>query len=173
MEAAKNGERTIIQQISRKGVDVVKARNDEGMTALHVAGMYGHKRTINLLIKMGAAIDELDNALDTPVHLAAKYHRSSAMKEFLVHQPMTLKSMVDLINFKNKRGKAVLHLAAANVDAKLLDLLLPIEGIDVNVMTKRKQTPLHLAISNNNEAGGKKIDFCLPKYLEDVQPFYI
>jgi ankyrin repeat protein len=87
------------------------------------------------------------------VHLAAKHHRSSAMKEFLVHQPMTLKSMVDLINFKNKRGKAVLHLAAANADAKLLDLLLPIEGVDVNVMTKRKQTPLHLAISNNNEAG--------------------
>lgn len=152
LEAAKTGDRDTIRTLLKHGTDV-KLHAEDGIMALHVAVSHDEKKTVALLLESGASLTDVDGKKNNVFHLAARRNHDSTLKELLKFAP-SHEELLEILNSKNRRGKSSLHLAATHPDSSCLDILLEIEGINLDITTKRKQTPLHIAISYSNEIGG-------------------
>jgi len=104
-DAAQGEDLEKIRTLLSGNPDLVFSKATFGMTALHMAALFGCKGAAELLIANRAEVNANDENGDTPLHLAAREgHKDLA--ELLLAGKAT-------INAKNKDGETPLHEAAA------------------------------------------------------------
>ena len=110
--AAVGGSEAMVEILSSvEGFDVdapMSRRTDagrRGMSALHLAAVFGHPEVINLLVRKGANMEILDELLYTPLQLATLHCKIKAVDALI--------ELGSNIFFKSQARGTVLHEAAA------------------------------------------------------------
>jgi ankyrin repeat protein len=131
---------------------VVKSRNREGLTPLHVAAREGHLKAVQKLIAGGADVKAIDDPKGeyqysngwTALHFAAMTGKTAIAAYLLDHGAD--------VNAADRRGKhTALHFAAWTGNADLVKLLLARKA-DRHAKDERKRTPLALAKEKGHKA---------------------
>nr|AOR81468.1 no mechanoreceptor potential C [Nilaparvata lugens] len=129
--------------------EILKAlnrQNDNGWTPLLIACHQGHADMVNTLLANHARVDVFDIEGRSALHLAAERGYLQVCDALLTHKAF--------INSKSRVGRTALHLAAMNGYANLCKFLVQDHNATIDVLTLRKQTPLHLA------AGFGQLEVC-------------
>lgn len=87
--AARQGHRTIVQDLLRQSADVDARLPDSEQTALHLAAREGHEKIVRLLIDYGADIEAKDAMGRSPLHQAVRM-RHAGVVAYLVEEGATL-----------------------------------------------------------------------------------
>ncbi|XP_046610474.1 serine/threonine-protein phosphatase 6 regulatory ankyrin repeat subunit B isoform X1 [Neodiprion virginianus] len=135
--------------------DVQKALNRQnsiGWTPLLIAAHRGHMELVTNLLANHARVDVFDHEGRSALHLAAERGYLQVCDALLASKAF--------INSKSRVGRTALHLAAMNGYTHLVRFLVQDYSAAIDVLTLRKQTPLHLA------AGAGQLEVC--KLLLDL-----
>lgn len=123
--------------------DIQKAMNRQssvGWTALLIACNRGHMDLVNTLLANHARVDVFDNEGRSALHLAAEHGYLQVCDALITNKAF--------INSKSRNGRTALHLAAMNGYTELVKFLIRDHAAVVDILTLRKQTPLHLAAAS-------------------------
>ncbi|MBL3527374.1 MAG: ankyrin repeat domain-containing protein [gamma proteobacterium endosymbiont of Lamellibrachia anaximandri] len=123
----------------------VNAPGPDGRSALHVAAEKGRLVVIKILLKNGAAIDQLDAAGQTSLGTALLARRTLAAA-YLAKQGARL----DANNLLLKTA------AAGSLDRDVLDFLLK-QGADINTVDDEGNNALHIAASKDQRIAAKHL----------------
>lgn len=148
---------------SVRTIDLLKAQDISGATALHEAVRYGRVDIANLLLKHGSNVNSMDSIGKTPILLIIPEAAQQDM------YPLLLRYKAN-VNQKDMYGDTVLHVATmANAPVNTLSLLVS-NGAVVNERNKEGVTPLALAIETQHPA---QVKFFAQNgadvYAEDMQ----
>ncbi|XP_026463425.1 uncharacterized protein LOC113366088 [Ctenocephalides felis] len=123
--------------------DIQKAMNRQsaaGWTPLLIACNRGHMELVNNLLANHARVDVFDIEGRSALHLAAEHGYLQVCDALLTNKAF--------INSKSRVGRTALHLAAMNGFAHLVRFLIRDHNAVIDILTLRKQTPLHLAAAS-------------------------
>jgi ankyrin repeat protein len=98
IDAAGTGYNHKVEALLKEQPDLVKAKDDQGRTPLHLAAEGDHWTTIELLVRCGADVNAADDQGRTPLHLTARYDSSWAANTLV-----RLKADVDARDAKDRR----------------------------------------------------------------------
>ena len=167
-EAAEDGNIKVVKQHLAAGVDV--NANRFGITPLHHAARWGHKKIVELLIDKGADINATTNTYDeTPLDWAmmgrekaiANLIRKHGGKSGIYYSIFLAASKGNIeavkqhitagvdVNAKNSYGQPPLILAAYRDHKEIVELLIA-KGADVNAREDSGLTSLDRAIERKN-----------------------
>jgi ankyrin repeat protein len=151
--AAQSNE-NMVKLLLSKGAEV-DAKDDDGMTPLHMAAWKGEKAVVALLLSHGAEVNAGNKHGTTPLHYAADFdgYKDLADRKGVVE---LLVSHGAEVNAKDNIGLTPLHEAAFEGNKAVVELLLA-RGADVNAKNDKDSTPLHLAA----EYGCKVVELLL------------
>ncbi|GFG36261.1 hypothetical protein Cfor_08873 [Coptotermes formosanus] len=121
-------------------------QNSVGWTPLLIACHAGHMEMVNTLLNNHARVDVFDHEGRSALHLAADRGYLQVCDALLTHKAF--------INSKSRVGRTALHLAALNGFAHLVKFLVQDHNAAIDVLTLKKQTPLHLA------SGAGQLEVC-------------
>lgn len=136
----------LLKRIIRNGGDV-NAVNVNGCTPLHRASFSENMSTVDtmkLLLKADADIHRRDNQGNTPLHIAVTGYRIEKVVDVFIEYGGDF-------NASNLQGRTCLHFmstfscCSANCIEKVLK-----HGSQVNAVDELGNTPLHLAVQENN-----------------------
>ncbi|CAH0581126.1 unnamed protein product [Chrysodeixis includens] len=123
--------------------DVSRALNKQnsiGWTPLLIACHRGHMELVSTLLSNHARVDVFDTEGRSALHLAAEHGFLQVCDALLTNKAF--------INSKARNGRTALHLAAMNGYAHLVKFLIRDHNAMIDVLTLKKQTPLHLAAAS-------------------------
>ncbi|KAG5674417.1 hypothetical protein PVAND_004390 [Polypedilum vanderplanki] len=123
--------------------DIQKAINRQssaGWTPLLIACHKGHMDFVTTLLNNHARVDVFDTEGRSALHLAAERGYLQVCDALLNNKAF--------INSKSRVGRTALHYAALNGYAHLVKSLIRDHNAVIDILTLRKQTPLHLAAGN-------------------------
>ncbi|XP_017854719.1 serine/threonine-protein phosphatase 6 regulatory ankyrin repeat subunit A [Drosophila busckii] len=123
--------------------DIQKAMNRQssvGWTPLLIACHRGHMELVNNLLANHARVDVFDTEGRSALHLAAERGYLHVCDALLTNKAF--------INSKSRVGRTALHLAAMNGFTHLVKFLIKDHNAVIDILTLRKQTPLHLAAAS-------------------------
>ncbi|XP_033225980.1 serine/threonine-protein phosphatase 6 regulatory ankyrin repeat subunit C [Belonocnema kinseyi] len=129
--------------------EVQKALNKQnavGWTPLLIASHRGHMELVSNLLANHARVDVFDLEGRSALHLASERGYIQVCDALLANKAF--------INSKSRVGRTALHLAAMNGYTHLVKFLVQDHGAAIDVLTLKKQTPLHLA------AGAGQLEVC-------------
>jgi cytohesin len=141
-----SGDLQAIEDMLSKGADV-HAKSDRGLSALHVAAVFGHKDIAELLIEEGADVNAKaersmwDEGM-TALHGSCVRGRKEAA-ELLIARGAD-------VNAKTKNGYTPLHIAATEGYRDVAELLIA-KGADVNAKDDYGRSPLTLSENRHCE----------------------
>ncbi|KAL1490865.1 hypothetical protein ABEB36_011550 [Hypothenemus hampei] len=121
-------------------------QNANGWTPLLIASHKGHIDLVNNLLANHARVDVFDSDGRSALHLAAEHGYLHVCDSLLTNKAF--------INSKSRNGRTALHLAALNGYVHLVKFLVKDHNAVIDILTLKKQTPLHLA------AGAGQIEVC-------------
>ncbi|XP_048522674.1 serine/threonine-protein phosphatase 6 regulatory ankyrin repeat subunit A [Dendroctonus ponderosae] len=121
-------------------------QNANGWTPLLIASHRGHIDLVNNLLANHARVDVFDSDGRSALHLAAEHGYLHVCDSLLTNKAF--------INSKSRNGRTALHLAAMNGYVHLVKFLIKDHNAVIDILTLKKQTPLHLA------AGAGQIEVC-------------
>lgn len=134
----------LMEMISKMNpTDVQKALNRQssiGWTPLLIASHRGHMDLVNNLLANHARVDVFDTEGRSALHLAAEKGFLDVCDALLTNKAF--------INSKSRVGRTALHLAAMNGFTHLVKFLIKEHNAVIDILTLRKQTPLHLAAAS-------------------------
>ncbi|XP_025099577.1 inversin-like isoform X3 [Pomacea canaliculata] len=110
-------------------------------TALHWASFYGNLEHVKMLIKQDSNIGIPDIEGKTPLHCAA----SCCDPEAVQCVKLILETTPSVINWQDYEGRTALHLAVADGNQSIVDLLTSVEKCTVSALDNMFRTPLHWA----------------------------
>ena len=129
-EAARCGDTATIQSYLNSG-GPVDLTDEDGRTLLHCAAGEGQIKVVELLIKRGCCIDQVDKNECTPLDYATACGHVQTVQ--LLEQQS-----------RESLGMSALHVAAASGEIHLIEMLAK-QGLDVNLCDDEGLTPLHNA----------------------------
>jgi ankyrin repeat protein len=118
----------------------------QGMTALHLAGIHGCKKTAKLLLERGIDVSIQDEVGSTALHWTSIEGRTKIITMLLEYGADS--------NLQNKMGTLPLHLACMHRRTDTVKLLL-LNGSKIITQTDSGWTPLHYACYNSHNEGAK------------------
>ena len=142
--AVSRGETELCELLLTKGAKPTNRKDAAGNTSLHVAVANGYEGLVRLLVRHKAALSEQNRRGQTPLILGAESGQSSVV-ELLLHSGAPL-HLCDASN------RSALELALASGHLDVLKILLQQSIVDVNGITKRGSSLLHLAAELGDEA---------------------
>jgi len=172
--ASNDGKINMVKGLLKLGADVKKVGSKK-IPALHLASLRGHKDIVKVLLKAGAEMNKVDREGYTPLLRAirnghddiamlllkagakdeVKYRGLNAFELSSVH---SLKNVMEFLLDKganvNSKIKfqddemTPLHLAVMKNKSDVVRMLIR-KGADINLRSRRLQTPLHLAAIHN------------------------
>lgn len=113
------------------------ARESDGSTALHLASANGFTDVVELLLKLGADIDQIDLQGRTPL-LRSIEGRDARCFEFLL-------SMGSKITDRDMDGLGPWHIAAQEMNIQVLEVLLTYSPEEISSVADDGGTPLYFA----------------------------
>lgn len=145
--AAHNGNEALVTLLlAQKGVDA-NATDDIGRSALHHACLREKDDAAKILLAAGADADLYDKNGFTPLQLAIQMGNTDILSVFAEWQG----GKADWNARTAEKQESLLHLAVRHgMEApvrKLIDL-----GADICAVNEKGQSPLHLAVADNNSA---------------------
>lgn len=158
----------------------ISAQKNKGVHPLHYAALFGKKEIINLLVKHGVDVNEKDENERTALEQSARHGNISSMEALLengafinptTYSPkMTFGDLLmmgiflPLAPFLEEQrmitapNKNVLYNAVLVNRPESIDLLLKYDkNLPINGSKQESETPLHLAIQNNNPQTVQKL----------------
>lgn len=121
--------------------NLLKSRNLNGSTFLHIAVMHGNFELAKFLINNGIDVNNQDKKGNTALHYCAEYHQYEIAKYILQHNGQ--------LNISDKYGNEPLWVAAINVRKDLTGLdiveLFLKNGADKNHKNNVNKTPWDVA----------------------------
>ena len=132
------------------------ARDENGVTPLHLAAGSGDKYDIAALLRAGAEVDARTEDGWTPLHFAAENPLGPIRAMLLMPVPRTEDNIVALLeagadaNARSQGGLIPLHRAVRNSSEAILILL--DAGAEVDARTEDGWTPLHFACGSSPAA---------------------
>jgi ankyrin repeat protein len=156
--AVKNGHLEVVKELLNKGADInlkttsryilngtIYGNNMQySATPLCYAIEEGNLEIVKELLDRNANTDISDKDLPTPFYLAVKLGRLDIVAEFLN------RSIFPNNNKKFSEGWCPIHVAVYNKSLNMVIKILDKCPKDVNILTRDKDTPLHLAIQLGN-----------------------
>ncbi|KAJ8969600.1 hypothetical protein NQ317_011314, partial [Molorchus minor] len=136
----------IAHMTSTDAQKALNRQNANGWTPLLIASHKGHLDLVNNLLANHARVDVFDNEGRSALHLAAEQGYLPVCDSLLTNKAF--------INSKSRNGRTALHLAALNGYIHLVKFLIKDHNAVIDILTLKKQTPLHLA------AGAGQIEVC-------------
>ncbi|KAE8713917.1 putative Ankyrin repeat-containing protein [Hibiscus syriacus] len=143
--------------------DLIRVKGREGCTPLHYAAQHGN---LNLLAKFLVACPESIHDVtirdETALHVAAKNNKLEALRVLVQLLRRTYfyscSTGKKLLNWKDKDGNTVLHVAAYNNQPKMIKLLLDCK-VNVNEINSSGKTPLDVIqeLQTPDEASKKDV----------------
>ncbi|XP_063822335.1 ankyrin-1 [Ostrinia nubilalis] len=115
-------------------------QNNIGWTPLLIACHRGHMELVSTLLTNHARVDVFDVEGRSALHLAAEHGYLQVCDALLTNKAF--------INSKARNGRTALHLAAMNGYTHLVKFLIRDHNAMIDVLTLKKQTPLHLAAAS-------------------------
>lgn len=130
----------LLQSDSIKAADYAKAKAKDEATPLHIAAEHGPSEAIELLHRLGADVDALDDFGQTPL-LISIYKKKWEIAELLIKAGAN-------VDADEREGYAPLFGAVAGGSDRIVQLLLKAK-VDVDAVDEDGYSPLHLAVSQN------------------------
>ncbi|CAL1532046.1 unnamed protein product [Lymnaea stagnalis] len=110
-------------------------------TALHWAASYGNLEHVKMLIKQDSNIGIPDTEGKTPLHWAA----SCRDREAVSCVKLILETTPSVINWQDYEGRTALHLAVADGNESVVNVLTTVKNCNVSALDNVFRTPLHWA----------------------------
>lgn len=133
----------IIETLLDGGASVA-AQDHSGNQPLHLAALHSGGEITRVLVERGADISASNNQGDTSLHLAAG--RKDALGPEQV-AALLASGAIPWADISNGQGDTPLHVAARESDRpESLDLLLALEGVDVDAVNLAGETSLYQAV---------------------------
>ncbi|KAJ0175529.1 hypothetical protein K1T71_008688 [Dendrolimus kikuchii] len=119
--------------------------NDYGHTPLHLAVMSRNPIVTRMLVIAGVSLGVRDRLGETPLHKATVIRDSECIKALLTPVPEKPRKLSSVLEEKNYRGQACVHIAASAGHVETLQSLV-YYGADINSAENLAGwTPLHIA----------------------------
>ncbi|GAB9470323.1 hypothetical protein Gpo141_00007571 [Globisporangium polare] len=168
-EACRDGDHGACQRILDESCsddserrELVRMCDVNHLTALHHASAGGNEFILSLLIQLGAPVDAVDIAMQTPLHIACLHGHGSCVRGLVKAGATHLAAgnRCALTTKQNIGGSTPLHYAAAAGSTDCLEVLLTVNSrVDesgkylfdgVSLADNDGATPLHIACRNAN-----------------------
>ncbi|KAK4336948.1 hypothetical protein RND71_043520 [Anisodus tanguticus] len=95
----------------------LKIREKKGNTALHLAVMGNHHKTVQVLIQHGASVNSMNSRQQTPLHIAAEMGFSESAQALLIQG-------ADFTISEKASGRTALYIAARGSFPAIVDMLI-------------------------------------------------
>ena len=141
-QAAQENNTDYIQELVSIGCDVNAVDANGGQqTPLHKATMYGHKKSVKLLLENNADANQCDENGYTPIQTAIIYGGDFQVIEALIEKTDLLK--------EDNIGQNILHVAVRFHQVHVINLILGHEQVSalISNVDEGGFTPFHLAVS--------------------------
>ena len=135
--AAEFGWTHMLEMLAEQGLDV-NIGDDECLTPLHYAAVYGQLESVRTLLRLGGreSMTKVAGIYGTPLHQAVENGHKDIVS-LLLNEGCP-------INVVNSIGKSVLHFAAHGCQIDMIEMLAE-QGLNVNKGDDEGLTPLHYA----------------------------
>lgn len=143
MLAARIGAIEVCTMLTKAGASPI-TRGEKFQNALHNAAAAGHVEIVKLFSSEKMLLDAVDEDNNTPLMLAVKNGHANVCAFLLDAKP-------------NIDGLNLLHIAAANGQVAVVDLLIKRKLISINAKDRDGNTALILAVKNNHNQACKSL----------------
>ncbi len=169
LKAAQQGDVDTVKKLLNENPDLIKTKDEHGITPLHAASYGGYKEIIELLLSKGTDVNINDNNGRTPLFFAAgngsidictlliekgakinvanKYDRTPLLYAIWRNHKDLAEFLITKgaeINFKDTDGFTPLHYVSMEGQKDFADMLIS-KGADILVIDNSGHTPLHMA----------------------------
>ncbi|KAI7988620.1 Ankyrin repeat-containing protein BDA1 [Camellia lanceoleosa] len=163
------GQAEIVKELITIDPKLCLLKGREKTTPLHCAAMAGHTDVINLLLDgCPQSLVELTIWNETALHLAVKSNQfKREVEDFkIIKDGLKKIRREEVLNWKDKEGNTVLHLATFTKQYEIIKILLstnPTLGtqLDVNAVNGNNQTALDILFQLRREKEDKEIETIL------------
>lgn len=172
LSVAKNQEE-VIKFVSTKyseiAAELLRAKNKDGMTPLHLACFYGFANVAQVFLQQGADINTMSNQNWAAIHYASFKGHVEVLDLLISHG-----AEIDVVNDLKAMP---LHLATERGHVKIIKKLLACGGIDIEARDKYQRTSLICAVIFNQYEAAKtltskkaNVNVCYVEEGEGVTP---
>ena len=153
-EAAALGKESVVAQLLAVDPLLVNSWSADGVTALHLACVYGHTSVVRLLLEQGANPSAVarDGTAATPLHNAV----AGGFADIVI----LLLRRGGEVNAQQSRGWSALHVAAHYGFVDLVRLLIA-HGASADLRNEAGETPHELAVASGHLEAAKEIELHL------------
>lgn len=149
--AVSNSKKSTTKLLLQNQADI-EQKDFFGQTALHIAAIEDQLDCLKVLLEFKPNIDSLTKEHATPLHLAAQYGSKGALETLLKNNAK--------VTSEDSHKKIVLHYAAMNHKSnvsQIITLLIKDYRANPNAQDDEGNTPLHIAVQNNNVVAIKSL----------------
>ncbi|KAF8038382.1 hypothetical protein BT93_B1040 [Corymbia citriodora subsp. variegata] len=149
----------IVRALMTTNPRLIRVRGRGGITPLHFVAQRKvddekeNEKLMELLaeflVACKSSIEDLTNQYETAVHVAVKNHNLEAFKVLFIW--LRRVDMMEILNWKDKDGNTVLHIAVSENQPKIIKLLIPHVDIDVRNFQNKKALDIFQGNSSGDE----------------------